>query len=57
MPKDFRFDVSEVVIEKAGDIVLLIPKRHSATNLKVALDGFKGPIERAQPDAAEERNW
>jgi antitoxin VapB len=57
LPKDFRFDATEVVIEKAGDVVLLIPKRHSATNLKEALDGFKGQIDRAQPDAAEERNW
>ncbi len=57
LPKDFRFDATEVVIEKAGDVVLLIPKRHSATNLKEALDGFKGRIDRVQPDAAEERNW
>lgn len=57
LPKEFRFDASEVVIERAGDVVLLIPKRHSAANLKEALDGFKGPIDRAQPDAAEERNW
>jgi antitoxin VapB len=57
LPKDFRFDATEVVIEKAGDVVLLIPKRHSAANLKEVLDGFKGPIDRTQPDAAEERNW
>jgi antitoxin VapB len=57
LPKDFRFDATEVIIEKAGDVVLLIPKRHSATNLKEVLDGFKGPIDRAQPDTAEERTW
>ena len=49
LPKEFRFDATEVVIEKAGDVVLLIPKRHSATNLKEVLDGFKGQIDRAQP--------
>jgi antitoxin VapB len=57
LPKDFRFDATEVIIEKAADVVLLIPKRHSAANLKEGLDGFKGPIDRMQPDAAEERNW
>jgi antitoxin VapB len=57
LPKDFRFDATEVVIEKAGDVVLLIPKRHSAANLKSVLDAFKGPIDRNRPQEAEERSW
>jgi len=57
LPKEFRFDATEVVIERAGDVVLLMPKRYGAESLKESLAAFKEPVERSQPGEAEERTW
>ncbi|MEW5741441.1 MAG: AbrB/MazE/SpoVT family DNA-binding domain-containing protein [Myxococcota bacterium] len=54
LPREFRFDESEVVIKKVGEVVLLMPRRFSAKALK-ALLGELGPlgIQRKQPEAPE----
>lgn len=59
IPKQFRFSVSEVVIEKSGDAVILRPKpRDRWANLKRSLQMFEGiKIERNQPTQSDERNW
>jgi antitoxin VapB len=59
IPKEFRFTVSEVEIEKSGDAVILRPKRRDRwANLKRALQMFEGiEIERNQPTKPDSRNW
>lgn len=54
LPREFRFEGSEVIIKKVGEVVMLIPRRFSARALK-ALLGELGPmdIDREQPEAAE----
>lgn len=57
LPKNLRFEGSEVVIKKVGDMVLLFPKKYSSARLKALLASFDKDfaIERAQPPAAEQR--
>lgn len=58
IPKEFRMADSEVFIKKAGDNIVLIPKKPDRwSNLKACLGGFKGPLERQQPKHADERDW
>lgn len=59
LPKEFRFDGEEVVIKKLGDMVILFPKKYSATRLKALLGAFDRDfsIEREQPVAAEVREF
>ena len=40
LPKEYRFDESEVAISKVGDIVLLMPKDKSWNGLLASLDMF-----------------
>ena len=40
LPKDYRFDEDEVVINKVGDIVLLMPKNSRWNSLLQSLDLF-----------------
>lgn len=40
LPKDYRFDDDEVVINKIGDIVLLMPKNSRWNNMLQSLDLF-----------------
>ncbi len=56
LPKKFRFEGTEVLIEKVGDSVVLTPKKKRWANLLVALEMFEGEIERNQPPA-QEREW
>ncbi len=58
LPKNCRFDASEVFVNKIGDIVMLIPKETKWQNLIASLDLFtedfmSKPIESLQ---AEERS-
>lgn len=39
LPKKFRFDVDEVIVQKLGDAVLLAPKE---SVWKVFMDGLEG---------------
>lgn len=57
LPREFRFEgVSEVVIERDGDRVILSPgKRPSIERLIAALDEFERFPERQQPAAPDSR--
>lgn len=52
LPKEFRFDDSEVFIKKAGNIVLLIPRNKSWNFLFGSLKKFSRDfmVERTQPE-------
>lgn len=59
LTKEFRFSEPEVVIKKVGDAVVLFPVRYSARAPAEALEGLDPEfrIERAQPEAAEQRDF
>jgi antitoxin VapB len=58
LPKEFRFQESEIFIRKQGDAVLLIPKRAARwQHVKSCIGKFKGDFERAPQTAFEERDW
>jgi antitoxin VapB len=52
LPKEFRFDDSEVFIKKTGNIVQLIPRNDSWNSLFGSLKKFSRDfmVERAQPE-------
>lgn len=49
LPKEFRFDGDEVYIKKAGNMVVLIPTKHS-------WDALLGSLDKFSPDFMSERN-
>ncbi len=51
LPKEFRFDDSEVFIKKTGNVVQLIPRRDSWNSLFGSLKKFSRDfmVERVQP--------
>jgi antitoxin VapB len=52
LPKEFRFDDSEVFIKKSGNVVQLIPRSDSWNSLFDSLKKFSGDFmsERIQPE-------
>ena len=44
LPKDFRFDTDEVVIQRLGDAVLLVSKESLWQNFEEGLEGFTDDI-------------
>jgi len=52
LPKDFRFEGSEVIIKRAGNAVALIPVNHSWDVLVDSLDKFSADFmsDRNQPE-------
>jgi antitoxin VapB len=40
LPKDFRFDTDEVVVNRIGKIVILVPKENRWAGLLQSLDMF-----------------
>ncbi len=40
LPKKFRFDVDEVVIQQLGDAVILVPKKSLWKTFVEGIDGF-----------------
>jgi len=52
LPKEFRFDDSEVFIKKTGNVVQLIPRSDSWNSLFGSLKKFSGDFmsERIQPE-------
>jgi len=40
LPKDYRFDDSEVFVNKIGDFVILIPKESKWNSLEKSLNNF-----------------
>ena len=57
LPKEYRFEGSEVLIKRVGDAVVLLPRTHSWDTLFQSLEqfdpGFK--LERKQPKAQQRR--
>lgn len=52
LPKEFRFETSEVFIKKSGNVVQLIPLNDSWNSLFGSLKKFSGDFmeERLQPE-------
>ena len=44
LPKQFRFDVDEVVVQKLGEAVILVPKEALWQTFMEGLDGFTEDI-------------
>ena len=57
LPKEFRFEGTEVLIKRVGNAVVLLPQAHSWDSLIASLDKFPADFmaERGQPEAAETR--
>ena len=57
MPKEFRFDDSEVVIKRVGHVVMLFPTHYASEDLFAMLDEI-GPLEleRDQPAVQQMRD-
>lgn len=57
LPKEFRFDGDEVLIKKAGNAVVLLPKKKSWDSLLDSLSQFTGDFmaEREQPTENDPR--
>lgn len=57
LPKEFRFEGDEVFIKKAGNAVVLLPKRASWDALLNSLDQFSSDFmeERDQPTTLDRR--
>lgn len=55
LPKKFRFDVDEVVVQKLGDAVLLVPKDSIWQTFQEGLDSFTDDIfENGREQGAQE---
>ena len=58
IPKEFRFTESEVYIEKAGETLILSPKKPDRwANVRAVAGQLKGTLKREQPKKVEERDW
>lgn len=58
LPKDFRFEGTEVVIERVGDAVMLTPAPTGRwANLRAALAMFRGKIAHHRPKPSDSRDW
>ncbi|MFC4309291.1 antitoxin [Steroidobacter flavus] len=57
LPKEFRFDGDEVLIKKAGNAVVLLPKKKSWGALVDSLSQFSNDFmtDRAQPEGNDRR--
>lgn len=59
LPKEFRFDEKdELIIQKYGDGVLILPVNRSLTSLRKSLDLFSDDFmrERSQPEIQKRDN-
>ena len=59
LPKEFRFDDTEVFIKKSGNVVTLIPRTDSWDSLFGSLKKFSGDFmsERVQPEMDKRENF
>ena len=56
LPKEFRFDSTEVVISKIGDIVMLIPMDNKWKSFVQAIDMFSDDfMAEGRDDSVQER--
>ncbi len=58
LPKEFRFEGDEVLIKKAGNAVVLLPKEKSWDSLLESLAQFSGDFmtDRGQPKKNDRRD-
>ncbi len=56
LPKEFRFAGDRVRIKRSRGGVLLLPSKLTYEQIMTAVGGFKGTIERQQPED-QERQW
>ena len=56
LPKEFRFDETEVLIKRSGAGVLLLPRKITYERVMAAVGRFKGKLERHQPKD-QKRKW
>lgn len=59
LPKSFRFEGTEVTIKHVGEGILLLPLKHSATQLLSLLDSVDETVvlERNQPIETDFRDF
>jgi antitoxin VapB len=59
LPKEFRFDDTEVFIKKSGNIVHLIPRNNSWDSLLGSLKKFSSDFmsHRVQPELEKRENF
>jgi antitoxin VapB len=59
LPKEFRFDDTEVFIKKSGNVVTLIPRTNSWNSLFGSLKKFSSDFmaERVQPETDKRENF
>jgi antitoxin VapB len=58
LPKEYRFEGTEVYVKRVGNGVLLIPKTSNPWQAMFdSLEEFEGTIERNQPEKSDERDW
>ena len=57
LPKEFRFEGTEVLIKRVGNAVVLLPQAHSWDSLIASLEKFPADFmaERGQPETVEAR--
>jgi antitoxin VapB len=56
LPKEFRFDETEVLIKRSGAGVLLLPRKITYERVMAVVGRFKGKLERHQPKD-QKRKW
>lgn len=56
LPKEFRFDVDEVLVKHSSGGVLLLPKTITYEQVMAVVSRFKGTLERHQP-GDQTRKW
>ena len=56
LPKEFRFADDEVLIQRSGGGVLLLPKEVAYERVMAAVGQFKGKVGRQQPKD-QKRKW
>lgn len=58
LPKEYRFEGTEVYVKRVGNGVMLIPKTNNPwQSMLDSLEEFEGTIERNQPEKSDERDW
>lgn len=57
LPKEFRFEDDEVVVQRHGEGVLLLPRRYSYDDLLKVVEGFQGPVERGAKLPPQKRKF
>jgi antitoxin VapB len=59
LPKEFRFDDSEVFIKETGNVVLLIPRSDSWNSLFGSLKKFSSDfmVDRVQPEMEKRESF